>query len=173
MRKFSISLLLLLWFVIPAGTVLAQADTLTAVKVGSNYFIQCQTLMQVREERVLYFSEGQDGPRGVNFNVYSESGTMLATVRDAHLTTDKPERWDLSVSDTRFTLTDKLTGRILMHITKAYDDERQWNVLSVWADLYVPMGFYFQCTPEECSVPEMKYYNNTTFRNVQIGIFLE
>jgi hypothetical protein len=170
---FLTTMALALWFSASLDAFAGQTDTLTAIKMGSNYYIQCQTLLQVGDERVLYFGEGQEHPVNINFTVYSESGRTLATVRNGNLESETPAKWILSTDDMHFTLTDRQTGRIICHVSKAYDDARKMNVLSLWVDLYLPQGFYFQCTPEETNMPELQFMTNSTLSRMQTALKLE
>ena len=144
-----------------------------ALKIGGNFYINCQHTILYKGQDIMTVTELADKGSKVNFDVFSPAGTLEAKVRAGKLTEGSASNFAIVSSARAFTLVDKRDGRKVCHVEKKFNQKQERCDLLVWADLYLPDGNRFQCTPETTNVPFLNFMQGATFQNVQTAIKLD
>jgi hypothetical protein len=171
MKTTSVTLLLFHFLLFPV-IIMAQTDTACAVKIGSSYYINCRHIITFRGKDVLNVISTRETPVKINFDVYSSDGKKTAVVKEGKITEGASELFTISSSYTAFSFMEKSTKRIICYVKKIFDKENSRCELHVWADMYMPSGFYFQCTPETTNVEMLNNMKGATFKNSGVAISL-
>lgn len=158
-------------FLFASLTTLAQKDP-CALKIGGNFYINCEHTILYQGQDIMTVTELDDKGSKVNFDIFSPAGLLEARVRAGKLTEGSAANFAIVSSAEAFTLVDKRDGRTVCHVEKKFNLTHERCDLLVWADLYLPDGNRFQCTPETTNVPFLNFMQGATFRNVQTAIQL-
>lgn len=143
----------------------AQIDSSCAVKVGSNYYINCKRIISFQGQAVFTIKDVSSNSIHINFDVFSNKGAKLATVQDGKLVEGDNEDYAIKSTDNEFSFIEKRTNRIICYVRKINDEKNKRCELHVSADMYMPSGFYFQCTPETTNVDYLNKIKGSTFKN--------
>lgn len=149
-----------------------QTDNVCAVKIGKNYYINCKKIISFQNQPVLTITNSQDNSIKINFDVFSTSGTKVATVKEGKLAEGNKDLYIIKLTEKEFSFIEKSTNRIICFVKKTYDQQNKRCELQVSADMYMPSGFYFQCTPETTNVPFLNNMQGATFANSDSAISL-
>lgn len=163
--------LLLAFLLFAALTVMAQQAP-CALKIGGNFYINCEHTILYQGQDIMTVTELDDKGSKVNFDIFSPAGVLEARVRAGKLTEGSAANFAIVSSADTFTLVDKRDGRTVCHVEKKFNLQQERCDLLVWADLYLPDGNRFQCTPETTNVPFLNFMQGGTFQNVQTAIKL-
>ena len=149
----------------------AMAQNSCAVRIGSNNYINCGHLVTFKGQDVVTLVKTPDNAIKVNFDVFAQNGMKLAEIRNSAITQGTKSSFDIIADDTSYTFMERATSRIILHIVKRADP-KTGCVMNVWTDMYMPSGFYFQCTPETTNVPMLNMMKGSTFENAGSAIVL-
>lgn len=144
-----------------------------ALKIGGNFYINCQHTILYQGQDVMTVTELDGKGSKVNFDIFSPAGVLEAKVRAGKLAEGSAANFAIVSSADAFTLVDKRDGRKVCHVEKKFNLNEERCDLFVWADLYLPDGNRFQCTPETTNVPFLNFMQGATFQNVQTAIQLD
>lgn len=154
-----------------AATTTAQSSDIS-LKIGGSYFINCKRTIAFGEQAVMTVSGDDKTGRKVNFDIFSPSGTLDASLRDGNFSGAKARFYAVSRFADGFTVVDTRNDRTVLKIVSVENKAMKRNDLHVWADFFLPNGERFQCTPEECNVPMMQMMKGATFKNNETAIQL-
>ena len=169
MKKLTLLILIFLTGTLKSN---GQTETVCAVKIGSNYYINCQQIITFKNQPVLTITNSTDNSIKINFDVFSTSGKKVATVKEGKLIEGNKDLYIIKSTDKEFSFIEKSTNRIICFVKKTNDTKNKRCELQVSADMYMPSGFYFQCTPETTNVPSLNYMTGSTFDNMGAAITL-
>lgn len=110
--------------------------------------------------------------RMVNFDIFSPSGTLDASLKDGNFNGAKAGFYTVNRFDDGFTVVDSRNDRTVLKVVSVENKAMKRNDLHVWADFFLPNGERFQCTPEECNVPMLQLMKGSTFKNIETAIQL-
>ena len=149
----------------------AQAQNGCAVRIGSNNYINCAHTITFKGQDVLTLVKTPENAIKVNFDVFAQNGMKLAEIRNSVIAQGIKGNYNIIADDTSYTFMEKVTSRIIVHIIR-HPDSKTGCVMDVWTDMYMPSGFYFQCTPETTNVPMLNMMKGSTFTNSGSAIVL-
>ena len=164
--------ILLLAFGVMLTTIAAAQNSDVSLKIGGSYFINCKRTIAFGEQSVMSVSGDDKTGRKVNFDIFSPSGTLDASLKDGSFSGAKAKFYAINRFDNGFTVVDTRNDRIVLKIVSVENKAQKRNDLHVWADFFLPNGERFQCTPEECNVPMMQMMKGATFSNNETAIQL-
>jgi len=150
----------------------AQYKQDITIKLGGAWYINCQHLVRFGEQDVINISLGATGEILPAIDIFSESGIKTASVSNGKLNTGNKADYSITSSEKEFTLSEKATKRVICYVKKIQNKEKNREELHVWLDLYMPDGFYFQCTPDETNVPFLQGMKGATFKNNRTAVQL-
>jgi hypothetical protein len=159
-----VSLLLLFLFTGILNTN-AQTDSVCVVKMGSNYYINCQHIITFKKQPVFTIKNSTSNLININFDVFAENGKKIAEIKNGKLVLGLEKMYKITSTENEFSLIEKASNRILCIVKKLYIQEHKRCELHISVDLYMPSGFYFQCTPDDTNVESLKYISGSTFSN--------
>lgn len=142
-----------------------QADSICAVKIGSNYYINCKRIISFQKQPVFTIENSLTKSININFDVFSENGKKVATVKHGKLVLGTIGVYKIISTENEFSLIEKATNRIICFVKKIYVEKNMRCELHVSVDMYMPSGFYFQCTPEITNVEYLNNIQGSTFAN--------
>ncbi|MBW8049368.1 MAG: hypothetical protein FVQ77_03300 [Cytophagales bacterium] len=143
-----------------------------AVKIGSNYYINCKHIIVFQQQDVLTVTDTKGNSIKINFDIFSPNGKKVAAVKDGQLVEGNKDLYDIKSSDKEYTFMEKSTNRIICYVKRTFNKEKNRCELQIWADMYMPSGFYFQCTPETTNVPLLNMMKGSTFTGAESAIIL-
>jgi len=149
-----------------------MAQNSCAIKIGSNYFIDCKHLISYKGIDVLSLEKTPGDSITVNFDVYATNGQKVATVNKGKIVEGNKDLFEIMANDTAYTFIEKATSRIIVHIHKYTDPNSNKCVMDTWADMYMPTGFYFQCTPDTTNVNYLNWMRGNTIQGAGNAISL-
>lgn len=150
----------------------AQPGNKCSAKIGSNYYINCKHIITFDGQDVFTIKNSDESDILINFEVFSENGTKTATITNSKITTGDIELFTIKSTDTEFSFVEKASNRIICFVKKVHSEETKKCELHVWVDMYMPSGFYFQCTPETTNVPSLNMIKGSIFANSDAAIQL-
>jgi len=142
------------------------------LKIGSNYFINCKNVISINGHPILQMTGDDATGRKVSFEIYSANGALDATLRDGKLSGQNANFYKISQEPNGFTLSDGRDKHIVLRVEGHYNEKEKRKEDFVWAQLYLPDGNIFQCTPETTNVEYLQYMSGSTFRNSDSAIEL-
>ncbi len=90
-----------------------------AVKLGGNLYVSCACLITYEEQPLFNIARRDSDHRlGIDFDVYGQDGTRIATVRRSNIVQGDRKRFDIHHGADVKTMTDKETGEVLVRIDK-------------------------------------------------------
>lgn len=125
------------------------------------------------DQDILTLNNTIEAAIGINLDVFSMEGKKVAKVSAGKLTEGDTSAYTIKSTSEEFTLIDNATNRILCYLKVMSKSEAFSCEIHVWADLYMPNGFSFQCTPEETNVPFLQGIKGATFSNSETAIRLK
>ena len=144
-----------------------------ALKIGSSFYIDCRHTILYKGVDVMSLADIENKGAKVNFHIYSPAGVLEASVKAGKLSGNAAASFAVVSSADKFTVTDKRDGRIVCMVQKKWNNRAErWDLL-VWADLYMPDGNIFQCTPETTNVPLLQMMQGSTFTGAFAAIQLD
>ena len=158
------SLLLLTTILFLASSNLtAQKDV--SLKIGGSYFINCKRTIAFGEQSVMTVSGDDKDGRKVNFDIFSPEGILEASLNEGKFLGVKADNYVFKTIEDGFTITDLERHRIVLKIIRVENKVAKRIDMHVYADMYLPDGSRFQCTPDDCNVPMMKMMKGATFES--------
>jgi hypothetical protein len=138
------------------------------VKLGGNYYINCDRLVAYHDEALFTVRRREsDGLLGIDFDVYDPRRQKVATVRRGTIVSGNREDYDITHDPHHYTVTEKASGRVICDIRRR--DAAPDAEIDVSVDLYTPDGFRFQATPEQTNIGGMQI-RGCTMENCGTGI---
>jgi hypothetical protein len=131
------------------------------VIIGGNTYIDCSTIIDYKGQMVFELRRSEtDGFLGINFDVYAQNGSKIATVRNGQFVAPRPSGYVIEGSHDHYVLIEKATGRRVCEIKlreKAPDDAE----LDVAARMYMPDGKLIEFSPKETNLGGITMKGNT------------
>ncbi len=144
-----------------------------ALKIGGSFFIKCQRTIVYRGVDIMTLTDIENKGSRVNFDIYGSTGWLEASVSAGKLTGNGASYFAVISSQDEFTVTDRRDGRTVCIVKKKWNlQQERWDLL-VWADLYLPDGGRFQCTPDTSNVPILNMTMGSTYTNMGTAIRLD
>jgi hypothetical protein len=141
------------------------------VRLGGNNYINCRNLITFRGEPLFTLRRHDDGYLGIDFEIYDQNGTRVATIRRNEVYFGDSEAYQIEGSMNRYILTERASGRMICDIKKR--EEAHPAELDVSVHLYTPSGFLFDATPEETNLGGMVIMRDCTHADCGTGIAIE
>lgn len=136
------------------------------VKVGGNYFINCDSLISYDDNLVFTLKRrDSDGRLGIDFDVYDQAGKKIATIRRGNVVQGDVNAYEIKHLADSHKVIEKATGRIIVQIDKRPPDVD----LAVSVNMYLPNGFLLQATPDSINVGSTTMVGNV-FDGCKTGI---
>ena len=158
--KYFCSVLVL--FII-SHSAISQSDSSITLKMGNNYFTDCEKTVVFKGQEIFDIDKSIDSKINISFIIYDENGVQLAEVKSGKMISGKSENYTLSNSAEKFSLVEKSTGRIISFVKRVYNDKEKRYEYHVSADLFLPDGYAFQCTPESSNIPMLNMMQGSNF----------
>jgi hypothetical protein len=131
------------------------------VIIGGNTYIDSPTIIDYKGQTVFELRRSDtDGFLGINFDVYAQDGSKIATVRNGQFVAPQPSGYVIEGSHDHYLLIEKATGRRICDIKlreKARDDAE----LDVAAEMYMPDGKLIKFSPTETNLGRIIMKGNT------------
>lgn len=138
------------------------------VRLGGNTYINVESLVDYKGESLFTLKRHDDnGYLGIYFNIYDASGNRVASVRRNEIYADDKDAYELTTSMTRYTLTERASGRVICDI-KRYEEAHPAE-LDVSVHMYTPSGFLFEAGPNQTNLGGITFAGNTTIGG-RVGI---
>jgi hypothetical protein len=127
------------------------------VKIGGNTYINCSDLIVGQRESLFQLKRREeDGLLGVDFDVYAQDGSKVATVRNGNIVQGDSEKYEIhKEGGRRYWMVERASGRIICDIKKAPGNE-DGSELEIAVDLYSKNGAHFAAGPEETIIGNCK-----------------
>jgi|WetSurMetagenome_2_1015567.scaffolds.fasta_scaffold444798_2 hypothetical protein len=137
------------------------------IKLGGNYFINCESLISFKDEPVFRRIEKRDtdGKLGLDFDVYDKKGQKIATIRRGNVVQGNTQAYEMMHLADCDKVVEKSSGRIIVEINKKQSDAD----IAVSVNMYLPNGLLLEATPENININTIKMRGNT-ISNCKIGI---
>ncbi len=137
------------------------------IKLGGNYFINCESLISYDNQPVFRRIEQRDtdGKLGLDFDVYDDKGQKIATIRRGNVVEGNTQAYEMKHLVDCDKVIEKSTGRIIVEINKKPSDAN----IAVSVNMYLQNGFLLEATPESINVGTSKMIG-CTFNNCKTGI---
>ncbi len=105
-----------------------------AVKLGGNLYVRCAYLITYEEQKLFNIARRDSDHRlRIDFDVYGQDGTKIATVRRSNIVQGDRKRFDIHHGADLKTMTDKETGEVLVRI-----DKRPFRLSDFYANRKTP-----------------------------------
>ncbi len=154
-------------------TVMAQSGNECPVKIGSSYYLNCKHIISFKDQDVFTVNYANDSEIKINFDVFNDKGEKVASVEDSKLKEGNAEFYTIKSTAVEYSFVEKATSRIVCYVKKVQNEETNKCELQIWADMYMPSGFYFQCTPETTNVAFLNGIQGAMFKNSLSAIRLQ
>jgi hypothetical protein len=135
------------------------------LKIGNNYFINCKSVLTVQGHSVLNMTGNDSTGRKVSFEMYTSSGKLDARLENGIFTGTQAQHYKIEQDPKGFHIYDDRDNRVLLKAEGHYNDKAQRKEVHIWAQLYLPNGSVFECTPETSNVPTLQMMSGNVFRN--------
>jgi len=165
--------ILLFMFGFTALNIFAQSGGQCPAKIGDNYYLNCKHIITFKGQDVFTIKTTDESEIKINFDVFNEKGNKVATVEDSKLKEGNAELYIIKSTALEYSFIEKASSRIICYVKKVENEETNKCELQIWADMYMPSGFYFQCTPETTNVATLNMITGSTFSNVLSAIRLQ
>lgn len=143
-----------------------------SLKIGGCYFINCERTIAFGEQSIMSVSGDDKSGRKVNFDIYSADGVLEASLFDGNFTGIRAADYAIVRFEDGFYIQDSKNQHIVLKIQNVQNTSEKRLDLHVWADLFLPGGNRFQCTPEESNVAMLGMMKGSTFKNNKTAIQL-
>ena len=131
------------------------------VMIGGNTYIDCPTIIDYKGQTVFELRRSDtDGFLAINFDIYAQDGSKIATVRNGQFVAPQPSGYVIEGSHDHYLLIEKATGRRICGIKlreKARDDAE----LDVSVEMYMPDGKLIKFSPTETNLGGIIMKGNT------------
>lgn len=139
------------------------------VRIGGNTFIDCPTVLEYKGQSLFDLKRSDsDGFLGINFDLFNEEGTRLATIRNGNFVGEVPSGYKITSSHDHYSLIEEATGRVVCDI-KLREQADGGAELDVSAQMYTPDGALLELTPSETNIESMKT-RGCEIRNCPVAI---
>ena len=137
------------------------------IKLGGNYFINCESLISYDNQPVFRRIERRDtdGKLGLDFDVYDDKGQKIATIRRGNVVQGNTSAYEIKHLANCDKVIEKSTERIIVEINKQVPDAD----IAVSVHMYLPNGFLLEATPDRINVGTLTM-KGSTVSNCKIGI---
>lgn len=140
------------------------------VKIGGNIFINTPNLIVYREEPLFkMYRSTSDGLLGIDFDIYNNSGDKVTTIRKGMIVAGNEKDFSIVKEFDHYTITEKLSGRIICGIKKREEAGEVELDLSVY--MYTKNGFLFDATPTGINVSSNLISGNI-ISGLDVGILI-
>jgi hypothetical protein len=143
------------------------------LKIGGSYFINCKRTIAFGEYSILTVSGNDSTGRMVNFDIYSSSGTLDASLKDGNFSGTNDDSYTVAHIQDGFAVSDKRNSRLVLKVVNVFNKEENRSEMQVWGDFFLPNGGRFICTPETSNVPMLEMMKGNTFQGAGTGIQLD
>jgi len=143
---------------------------LYAVKIGGNYFVNCETLIAFEDVPLFTVTRREsDGRLGIDFDVYGNTGDKLAVIRRGNIVDGDTSAFDIrhgpdchemffKGEDRRLCRIDKSPGPV---VVRAGNQEHTLPLeLAVSVTTYLPNGFLMEATAERTNLQGVTMIGN-------------
>lgn len=159
-------------------TVLTMLNTIAQngrgcpAKIGDNYYLNCKHIITFQGQDVFTIKNADESEIKINFEVFNSKGEKVASVENSKLKEGDTECYLIKSTEGEYSFIEKASNRIICYVKKVNDEEKNWCELQVWVDMYMPSGFYFQCTPETTNVATLNMIRGSMFADSDAAIQL-
>lgn len=140
------------------------------VKIGSNTYINVPEIIVYNDEPLFEIVRAENTRLlGVNFDIYDENGSKVATIRRGMIVQGDKNNYIIRKDFDHFTVKEKSSERMICEIKKrdkAGDAELELNV-----HMYTKDGFLLKATPLGTNVKNL-LMRNCTFKNCRRGLII-
>jgi hypothetical protein len=143
------------------------------LKIGANYFINCKSVLTIRGHPVLQMTGDDNTGRKVMFAIYASNGKLDATLADGKFSGTHAKHFQIQQDPNGFTIFDDRDKRMILKCEGHYNESKKRKESHIWAQLYLPDGSMFQCTPETSNVPMLEMMKGSTFSNSGSAITID
>ncbi len=164
--------LLALVFSFNVLSVQAQSGNECPAKIGDNYYLNCKHIITFKDQDIFTIKNADESEIKINFDVFNEKGEKVAAVEDSKLVEGDPELYIIKSTALEYSFIEKAANRIICYVKKVQNDKTNKCELQIWADMYMPSGFYFQCTPETTNVATLNRIRGSIFADSDAAIRL-
>jgi hypothetical protein len=171
MKRYPTFILLLALWTLSFSVTFGQQDDF-ALKICGSYYVKCARTIVFGEHSILNIVGDDLRGRKVSFDIYSPNGILEATLQDGRFSGPGEINFTVHLFDEGFDVLDIRDRRVILRIIRQDNPSQSRVDLLVWADLYLPDGNRFQCSPEDCNVPMLSMMKGVTFSNVNTAIQL-
>lgn len=158
---------------IMSGVHIVKAQDELCLKIGGSYYINCKNTIVFSGQPILSMTGDDVSGRMVSFELFSPSGKHEATLRDGKFRGSNPDVYVVMPEDEGFTIIDTRSRRVALRVAGVENRSANRSELHIWADLYLPDGNRFQCTPDETNIPFLNMLKGATFKNSDTAIRLD
>ena len=96
----------------------------------------------------------------------------MASVKSGKVVKGNVDLFRIKSTEKEYSFTEKANNRIICLVKKTFDKINNRCELQIWLDMFMPTGFYFQCTPETTNNPILNRMSGATFSNSDAAISL-
>jgi len=171
MKNHHTLILLLAAFSLSPSLASGQQDAF-ALKMCGSYYINCPRTIVFGEHSILNIVGDDLRGRKVSFDIYSPAGVLEATLQEGRFSGPGEINYTVHLFEEGFDVLDVRDRRVILRIIRQDNPPQNRVDLLVWADLYLPDGNRFQCSPDDCNVPMLSMMKGVTFSNVNTAIQL-
>lgn len=164
-------LVLLLIGSLAPGRTLAQQESF-ALKICGSYFIRCERTIVLGDHSVLNIVRDDRQGWKVSMDIFGPGGVPEATLRDGRFSGPGANHYTVQLFEEGFDVLDLRDTRVLLRVKREDNPEKKRVDLLVWADLYLPDGKRFQCSPDDCNMPTIRMMKGNTFQGGKAAIIL-
>jgi hypothetical protein len=91
----------------------AQNDSLCAIKIGGNYYINCKKLIVFEDYSVLNINSLSEKHIGVNLDIYSTTGEKIAVVKNGAITEGDESLFTIKSTGAEYSIMENASDRII------------------------------------------------------------
>ena len=146
-----------------------------AVILGNCRFINCETIISYEDQPFFTIQRSDtSGELGISFDIYDESSSKIAVVKQNRIYKNihaSPDDYVIDTGQKHYRMTEKATGRLLCSVIKIDSNDPFIAELHLYVNLYTPDGILFEATPGMIRFPKTdNVISGLTFEG--IGIYL-
>ena len=133
------------------------------VKIGGNYYINIPNIVSFQGTPLFTLKRREnDSLLGIDFDIFDETGTRVATVRNGNVVQGNEEDYQIQRLADHYIVTERATKRVICDIRKKLEAEAGVE-LEVAVKLYTPSGYLFDATPTHTNLPGNNVIGNNIF----------
>ena len=125
------------------------------VKLGGNYYVNTPNMIVANGENIFRLKRREeDGLLAVDFDVYAEDGSKVATIRNGNVVQGDAEKYEFHKEHHRYWVVDRDSGRTICDVRKSARAE-DGSELEVSVDLYTKSKFHLMADPDKTNIGGM------------------